>query len=74
MEDSMAEMLKEFESMADSPEFQGVLESAFGQLLSRDFLYEPMKELNEKVIATLIFFFFFFFLFEWIINKRYLVP
>jgi peroxin-19 len=33
----------------DDTELQKVLENMMGQLMSKDVLYEPLKELNDKV-------------------------
>lgn len=38
-------MLQDFES---NPEFQSVMEGMVNQMISKDVLYEPMKELREK--------------------------
>lgn len=42
----MENILKDFES---NPEFQSVMEGMVNQMISKDVLYEPMKELREKV-------------------------
>jgi hypothetical protein len=39
-------MLQDFET---NPEFQSVMEGMVNQMISKDVLYEPMKELREKV-------------------------
>ncbi|KAL1920263.1 uncharacterized protein VTP21DRAFT_1409 [Calcarisporiella thermophila] len=44
----MAEMMKQMESMADTGEFNDMLEGMMKQLMSKDVLYEPLKELSEK--------------------------
>lgn len=36
----------------DDGELQKLLEGMMGQLMSRDVLYEPLKELNDKVGAS----------------------
>jgi peroxin-19 len=33
----------------DAKDVQGVLETLMGQLMSKEVLYEPLKELNDKV-------------------------
>ncbi|KAI8876260.1 Pex19 protein [Backusella circina FSU 941] len=44
----MAELMKQMESLADSGDFENVLEGMMSQLMSKEMLYEPMKELSEK--------------------------
>lgn len=44
----MAELMKQMESLADNGEFEGVLEGMMSQLMSKDLLYEPMKDLARK--------------------------
>ncbi|RKP06262.1 Pex19 protein, partial [Thamnocephalis sphaerospora] len=44
----MAEMMRQMEQLADSGEFDGLVEGMMGQLMTREVLYEPMKELAEK--------------------------
>jgi len=48
-DDAMAEMMKQMESMVDSAEFNTALEGMMEQLMSKDILYEPMKDLADKV-------------------------
>ena len=59
----MAEMMKQMEGMAEGGDFQNVLEGMMEQLMSKDILYEPMVDLQQKVIyffsrelLTLLFF------------------
>lgn len=40
--------MKQMESLADSGDFENVLEGMMSQLMSKEMLYEPMKELSEK--------------------------
>ncbi|KAG2236139.1 hypothetical protein INT48_003758 [Thamnidium elegans] len=44
----MAELMKQMESLADNGEFEGVLEGMMSQLMSKELLYEPMKDLSQK--------------------------
>ncbi|KAI8984600.1 Pex19 protein [Mycotypha africana] len=44
----MAELMKQMESLADNGEFEGVLEGMMSQLMSKELLYEPMKDLRDK--------------------------
>ncbi|KAI9487260.1 MAG: Pex19 protein [Benjaminiella poitrasii] len=49
----MAELMKQMESLADNGEFEGVLEGMMSQLMSKELLYEPMKDLCGKYPAWL---------------------
>ncbi|KAL7333177.1 Peroxisome chaperone and import receptor, variant 2 [Mucor circinelloides] len=49
----MAELMKQMESLADNGEFEGVLEGMMSQLMSKELLYEPMKDLAQKYPAWL---------------------
>lgn len=49
----MAELMKQMESLADNGEFEGVLEGMMSQLMSKELLYEPMKDLADKYPAWL---------------------
>ena len=49
----MAELMKQMETLADNGEFEGVLEGMMSQLMSKELLYEPMKDLSEKYPAWL---------------------
>ncbi|OAQ36656.1 Pex19 protein [Linnemannia elongata AG-77] len=44
----MAEMMKQMEGMAEGGDFQNVLEGMMEQLMSKDILYEPMLDLQNK--------------------------
>ncbi|KAG0336453.1 hypothetical protein BG004_008060 [Podila humilis] len=44
----MAEMMKQMEGMAEGGDFQNVLEGMMEQLMSKDILYEPMFDLQQK--------------------------
>lgn len=52
----MQEMMKQMESLADNGDFQNMLEGMMGQLMSKDLLYEPMKDLAAKVSYITYFF------------------
>ncbi len=41
--------MKQMEGMVDSAEFNTALEGMMEQLMSKDILYEPMKDLVDKV-------------------------
>lgn len=45
----MQEMMRQMESLADNGDFQNMLEGMMSQLMSKDLLYEPMKDLASKV-------------------------
>jgi peroxin-19 len=45
----MQEMMRQMEGLADNSEFQGMLEGMMSQLMSKELLYEPMKDLAAKV-------------------------
>ncbi|KAI7898500.1 Pex19 protein [Cokeromyces recurvatus] len=49
----MAELMKQMEALADNGEFEGVLEGMMSQLMSKELLYEPMKDLSGKYPAWL---------------------
>ncbi|KAI8997306.1 Pex19 protein family-domain-containing protein [Pilobolus umbonatus] len=44
----MAELMKQMESLADTGDFENVLEGMMGQLMSKELLYEPIKDLCAK--------------------------
>ncbi|KAI9282375.1 Pex19 protein [Umbelopsis sp. AD052] len=44
----MQEMMRQMEGMADNSEFQNMLEGMMSQLMSKELLYEPMKDLATK--------------------------
>jgi peroxin-19 len=50
----MAEMMKQMEGMVDSAEFNTALEGMMEQLMSKDILYEPMKDLVDKVLYLML--------------------
>lgn len=45
----MAEMMRQMESLAENGEFENVLEGMMQQLMSKDLLYEPMKDMAGRV-------------------------
>lgn len=47
----MAELMKQMEGLTEGGDFENVLEGMMSQLMSKEMLYEPMKDLVEKVIA-----------------------
>ncbi|KNE70133.1 hypothetical protein AMAG_15110 [Allomyces macrogynus ATCC 38327] len=53
MDSLMAEMMKQMESLADSSEFESVLEGMMESLMSKDILHEPLKDLAAKYPAYL---------------------
>jgi peroxin-19 len=46
--DMMQNMMKEFEKLAEKKDFDSVMNSMMKQLLSKEIMYEPMKEITEK--------------------------
>ena len=40
--------LKEFEKLAEKKDFDSVMNSMMKQLLSKEIMYEPVKEITEK--------------------------
>mmetsp|Transcript_18194 Transcript_18194/g.39792 ORF Transcript_18194/g.39792 Transcript_18194/m.39792 type:complete len:287 (+) Transcript_18194:39-899(+) len=48
-----SELLKQFGSLGDSPDMQGVMESMMQHLLSKEVLYQPLKEIEAKYPAWL---------------------
>ncbi|KAI9309409.1 Pex19 protein family-domain-containing protein [Cunninghamella echinulata] len=49
----MAELMKQMEGLTDGGDFENVLEGMMSQLMSKEMLYEPMKDLVEKYPAWL---------------------
>lgn len=47
-EDIMANMMKEFEKFGENEDFQGVIDNMMKQFLSKEVMYEPMKQISEK--------------------------
>ncbi|RHY29060.1 hypothetical protein DYB32_005485 [Aphanomyces invadans] len=52
-EEMMQEMMKQFEQMGEKNDFQGLVDGMMQQLLSRDVMYDPMKQICEKYPAWL---------------------
>lgn len=46
--DMMQNMMKEFEKLAEKKDFDSVMASMMKQLLSKEIMYEPIKEITEK--------------------------
>ncbi|KAG0169582.1 Peroxisome chaperone and import receptor [Apophysomyces sp. BC1034] len=44
----MTELMRQMESLTENGEFEHVLEGMMQQLMSKDMLYEPMKDLSKK--------------------------
>lgn len=51
----MQEMMRQMEGLADNSDFQNMLEGMMSQLMSKELLYEPMKDLAAKVSDELQF-------------------
>ncbi|ORX46263.1 Pex19 protein [Hesseltinella vesiculosa] len=49
----MAELMKQMEGLAENGDFENVLEGMMSQLMSKEMLYEPMKDLVGKYPAWL---------------------
>lgn len=47
-EDMMQEMMKEFEKMGEKKDFQDIVEGMMQQLLSKEVMYDPMKQICDK--------------------------
>ncbi|ETV83127.1 hypothetical protein, variant [Aphanomyces astaci] len=47
-EEMMQEMMKQFEQMGEKNDFQGLVDGMMQQLLSRDVMYDPMKQICDK--------------------------
>ncbi|KAL8024685.1 putative pex19 protein [Plasmopara halstedii] len=47
-ENMMAEMMKKFEEMGDKSDFQELVDGMMQQLLSKDVMYDPMKQICER--------------------------
>jgi peroxin-19 len=52
----MEQMMKELEQMMGNPEFEGMFGNMMETLMSRDLLYEPIKELASKVCYSVQYF------------------
>ncbi|KAI9911116.1 hypothetical protein PsorP6_009143 [Peronosclerospora sorghi] len=47
-EEMMAEMMKKFEEMGDKHDFKDLVDGMMEQLLSKDIIYDPMKQICER--------------------------
>lgn len=47
-EDIMKKMMGEFEKLGEKQDFQEIIDGMMRQLLSKEVMYEPMKEINKK--------------------------
>uniref|UniRef100_K3WTV4 Knr4/Smi1-like domain-containing protein n=1 Tax=Globisporangium ultimum (strain ATCC 200006 / CBS 805.95 / DAOM BR144) TaxID=431595 RepID=K3WTV4_GLOUD len=47
-EEMMEEMMKKFESMGEKSDFQDLVDGMMQQLLSKDVMYDPMKQICER--------------------------
>ena len=47
-EDMMADMMSEFEKLGEKKDFAGIVDGMMTQLLSKDVMYDPMKQICEK--------------------------
>lgn len=45
----MEQLMKQMEGLSDSPDFEKAIEGMMGQIMTKDLLYEPMKDLTDKV-------------------------
>ncbi|TMW64822.1 hypothetical protein Poli38472_008989 [Pythium oligandrum] len=52
-EEMMEEMMKQFEGMGETSDFQGMVDGMMQQLLSKDVMYDPMKQICERYPAWL---------------------
>jgi len=48
-EEQIAQITQQFEALSGNGEFQGMMKEVLQQLLSKDVLYEPMKEISKLV-------------------------
>jgi peroxin-19 len=48
-EEMMEEMMKKIETMGEKNDFQELVDGMMQQLLSKDVMYDPMKQICEKV-------------------------
>lgn len=54
MPDDLEKLIAQLGSGEADDEFSGILEGMMGSLMSKEILYEPMKELNDKVSTRLL--------------------
>lgn len=55
MPDDLEKLIAQLGSGEADEEFSGILEGMMGSLMSKDILYEPLKELHDKVCTQLLF-------------------
>ncbi|CAI5714622.1 unnamed protein product [Hyaloperonospora brassicae] len=60
-EEMMSEMMKKFEEMGEKDDFQDLVDGMMQQLLSKDVMYDPMKQICERYP-------------EWLAEKEALLP
>ncbi|ORZ39751.1 Pex19 protein family-domain-containing protein [Catenaria anguillulae PL171] len=53
MDSLMAEMMRQMESLTESPEFDSVLEGMMESLMAKDILHEPLRDLTDRYPAYL---------------------
>ena len=51
-EDIMKKMMGEFEKLGEKQDFQEIIDGMMRQLLSKEVMYEPMKEITKKFPTT----------------------
>ncbi|KAJ9079683.1 Peroxisome chaperone and import receptor [Entomophthora muscae] len=44
----MEQLMRQMEGLSDSPDFEKAIEGMMGQIMTKDLLYEPMKDLTDK--------------------------
>jgi peroxin-19 len=54
MGDELSEIIKQMEQLSDMPDFEKAIESMMGTIMTKDLLYQPMKDLADKVILQSI--------------------
>ncbi|RLN67758.1 hypothetical protein BBJ28_00015516 [Nothophytophthora sp. Chile5] len=53
-EEMMSEMMKKFEEMGEKSDFQDLVDGMMQQLLSKDVMYDPMKQICERVRTAIV--------------------
>ncbi|KXN72719.1 Pex19 protein [Conidiobolus coronatus NRRL 28638] len=48
MGDELSEIIKQMEQLSDMPDFEKAIESMMGTIMTKDLLYQPMKDLADK--------------------------
>lgn len=54
MPDDLEKLIAQLGSGEADEEFSGILEGMMGSLMSKEILYEPLKELHDKVSTRLL--------------------